>query len=238
MTTQPIALVLALATLLTPAAAAADARDPDAANDPFESVNRRVFWFNERLDRHLLEPVAIAWDWGVPDGVRMGLRNVSETLAFPADFANNALQGKPGNAMEASARFVVNASLGIGGFWDVASNFDIEAHPEDFGQTLGVWGVPEGPYLVLPVFGPSSPRDAVGRVGDAATSVHAYLLPWTVTASITAADTTNRRSMWIEEVRENRARAFDYYVFVRNAHQQHRRYEVRDGAEDPGDPLL
>jgi phospholipid-binding lipoprotein MlaA len=217
--------------------------DPDRSevgitNDPWEGMNRGIFRFNETLDRYLLEPVATGWDFVFPDLVQTSIRNVTNNLRFPIIFVNNVLQLKPEAAAQDVARFVVNSTVGIAGVWDPARRIGLEANDEDFGQTLGYWGVPPGPYLVLPFFGPSSPRDALGLAGDVGVvygSWFAVGIPIYVTAAITAVDVVNRRSLLLEEIREEREAAFDFYVFVRNAYIQNRARRVADEAEKAPD---
>ena len=135
--------------------------------DPWEPMNRGVWWFNDRVvDRFFLEPVAIAWDFVLPDQVQTSLKGVYENTRFPIFFVNNLLQLKPHDAAVDIGRFVVNTTVGLGGIWDPATRIGLEKSDEDFGQTLGYWGVPAGPYLVIPILGPSSGRDAIGSAVD------------------------------------------------------------------------
>lgn len=202
--------------------------------DPWEGMNRGTFWFNERLDRYALEPVATAWDWVFPERVETSISNFFDNLGMPIVFVNDLLQAKPVAASQDVGRFAVNTTLGIAGFFDPASRFGIPENDEDFGQTFGRWGCPPGPYLVLPLLGPSSVRDAFGRVGDAAATVYAYFVPWTVTAGMTAVATANVRASLLEEIRQDREESLDFYVFVRNAYLENREHRVRD--EAPSEP--
>ena len=205
--------------------------DADDLNDPWEGMNRGIFWFNEKTDKYFLEPFAKVWDFLLPDIAQRGLRNVADNARFPIIFANNLLQAKPVAAAEDVGRFVVNTTVGLAGLWDPAKHWGLEGNNEDFGQTLGYWGVPTGPYLVLPFLGPSSPRGAVGLAADSAAQVYPYFIPFWVSATITGTNLVNRRSLLIEEIRENRASAFDFYVFVRNAYVSYRRNLVNDEKE-------
>lgn len=227
--------------LLAPAPVAADpGSDPAAASpgaDPWESLNRGVFAFNEGFDRYLLEPVAVVWDRLLPDPVQTSIRGVYDHLRFPVIVVNDALQLKPVAVAEDIGRFAINSLWGLFGIWDAAALVDLEGNEEDFGQTLGYWGVPSGPYLVLPLLGPSSVRDAAGVAGNYGISYGTWFqvgIPLWASASITVVDVVNRRSLLIEEIREERAAAFDWYVFVRNAYLQNRERRVRDAVEtDP-----
>jgi phospholipid-binding lipoprotein MlaA len=240
--------VLAAAVCLLAAAGPARAEpDPEpvleagVTRDPWEGFNRRIFWFNLQLDRFVLEPVAIGWDAVLPDLVQRSVRNVYDHARFPILLVNDALQLKPEAMAQDIGRFAINTVWGVMGIWDAAALVDLPANDEDFGQTLGYWGVPSGPYLVLPFFGPSSPRDTVGLAGDAAIGYGAWFaagIPIYVSASITGVDVVNRRSLLIETIREEKAQAFDFYVFVRNAYIQNRERKVRDaveGVEEPDD---
>jgi phospholipid-binding lipoprotein MlaA len=225
-------------------AAAAPGSEPDpvleagVTRDPWEGFNRRIFWFNMQLDRFVLEPVAKGWDAVLPDRVQQSIRNVYDNARFPVLVVNDALQLKPEAVAQDIGRFAINTVWGVLGIWDAAALVDLHAHDEDFGQTLGYWGVPSGPYLVLPFFGPSSPRDAVGLAGDAAIGYGTWFaagIPIYISASITGVDVVNRRSLLIETIREEKAQALDFYVFVRNAYIQNRERKVRDAVEPKGE---
>jgi phospholipid-binding lipoprotein MlaA len=137
-------------------------------NDPYESFNRKVFALNESFDKHLMRPVAVFYTRAVPEPARDGLHNALTNLNLPVTFANDVLQGEAHRAVDTVGRFIVNSTIGIGGLVDVAQKTGIPEHSSDFGETLGVWGVGEGPFLVLPALGPSNPRDAVGYAADIA----------------------------------------------------------------------
>jgi phospholipid-binding lipoprotein MlaA len=230
-------LGLAAWLLALPAGAAADAKLLDAGGtDPWEGFNRRIFWFNMQLDRFVLEPAGIAWDTVLPDVVQTSIRNVYDNLRFPVLVVNDALQLKPEAVAEDIGRFLINSIWGVGGLWDAAALAGLEANDEDFGQTLGTWGVPSGPYLVLPFFGASSPRDTLGLAVDAGIGYGAWFgvgIPIYLSVTITGADIVNRRSLLIDEIREEKAAAFDFYVFVRNAYTQNRARRVEDALETP-----
>ena len=230
-------LVLAVA-IAAPAMADSHANDTDdsAPNDPWEGFNRGIFAFNEKLDIWFLRPVAIGWDTVVPDPIETGLRNVFSNARFPVIFVNNLLQGKPKAAGEDLGRFFLNTWLGVGGLFDPAKEIGLPGNNEDFGQTLGYWGVPAGPYLVLPFLGPSSPRDAVGIAADSATLVHPYFVVWYVSAAITATNVVNTRARYIEQIDEERQAALDFYSFQRNAYVSYRENLVNDREGDDTDP--
>lgn len=150
---------------------------------------------------------------------------------------NDLLQWKPKDAGVDVARFGVNTTVGVLGFFDPATGWGLERHDEDFGQTLGVWGVPSGPYLVLPFLGPSDPRDAGGLAVDSALSVTPWFVDWWILAAARVGETVNTRSLILDEVREAKRSSVDYYSFVRNAYFQRRRALIADtaapGVENP-----
>ena len=136
--------------------------------DPYEDFNRQMFAFNESLDKAVVEPVAYGYRAVTNEPVREGVGNFASNLSEPLTFVNHVLQGKLPDAGATFGRFVLNTTIGIAGVFDPASSLGIARTNEDFGQTLGVWGVQSGPFLVLPVLGPTTPRDLVGRGGDVA----------------------------------------------------------------------
>ena len=212
----------------------------EGPGDPWEGFNRKIFWFNDKLDIYLLRPIAIGWDFVLPDLVQTGIRNVFQNARFPIIFLNDMLQAKPVQMGQDLGRFVVNTTVGIGGLWDPAKRIGLTGNNEDFGQTLGYWGVPPGPYLVLPILGASNPRDTVGLAADAATMVHPYFLVWYISAAITTTNLINTRARYIEAIDENRASALDFYAFQRNAYMALRENLVNDyqPTADPQDDDL
>lgn len=200
-------------------------------HDPLEPVNRKIFWFNDQVDIYVLEPVAEGWNAITPEPVQRSIANFFANLDVPLAFVNNLLQGKFAASASDVGRFAVNTTVGVAGLFDPASSWGFEQHVEDFGQTFGRWGVPAGPYLVLPFFGPSNPRDGVGRVGDAAMRVYPFFAPPYVSPFATGTEFINARARALDEVREAKATALDYYTLVRNAYIQRRQALVNDGVE-------
>jgi phospholipid-binding lipoprotein MlaA len=196
--------------------------------DPFERVNRGIFRFNEKLDGWFFEPVAIGWDFVMPKRVEICIGNFFTNLVYPVRLANDVLQLKPVKAVEDTGRFVTNTIVGIGGFFDPATSAGIPRHDEDFGQTLGRWGVPPGPYLVLPIVGPSNPRDGVGLAVDSVFAVETFFVSFPILLSAAAVNAVNDRALTLEQVRAERAAAFDFYAAVRTGYSQFRESRVHD----------
>ena len=207
--------------------------DDELVWDPWEPMNRGIWAFNDTLDAWLLEPVAIGWDFVLPRRVQLCIDNFFSHLVLPVRIANDLMQLKPVKALEDGGRFVVNTLVGVGGLFDPASAGGIPRHDEDFGQTLGHWGVPPGPYLVLPLLGPSNPRDGMGLVVDGAMAIQSFFVSFPILAGAAVVDAVNTRSLTIEEVRAEREAAFDFYVAVRAAYTQYREHRVYDRSDEP-----
>ncbi|MBW2242234.1 MAG: VacJ family lipoprotein [Deltaproteobacteria bacterium] len=191
--------------------------------DPYQGFNKSIFRFNEGLDRMVLEPVAKGWDWALPGFAKTGVGNFFDNLRMLRTMLNDLLQGKPTRSGIDVGRFAVNTTIGIVGLFDPATPMGIPHYEEDFGQTLGVWGLGPGPYFQVPFFGPYSGRDLAAFPVDFVTVPSAY--------GITVIDIINTRATYLEEIAENRESALDYYVFVRNAYLQNRQRRVMDGEE-------
>lgn len=208
---------------------AVEDRHPD---DPWEGFNRRVFAFNEAVDRAVLRPVARGYRTVTPQPVQTGVGNFFSNLGEVRTALNSLLQGKPANAGLATSRFVINSTVGIAGLWDFATHMGITVEDEDFGQTLGVWGVSEGPYLVLPFLGPSTVRDTAGLPLDTVTYPLYYVEDDKVRYGLTALRVVDMRAGFLDQEELIRG---DRYVFIRDAYLQRRRFEVSDGelGDDP-----
>lgn len=226
-----ISVALAVLAMLAGCAgrAAVEERHPD---DPWEGFNRRVFVFNEAIDRAVLKPVARGYRTVTPQPVQTGVGNFFSNLGEIRTALNSLLQGKPANAGLSTSRFLINSTVGIGGLWDFATHMGITADEEDFGQTLGAWGVGEGPYLVLPLLGPSTVRDTSGLPLDAYTYPLTYVDDDKVRYGLTALRIVDARAGFLEQEELIRG---DRYVFIRDAYLQRRRFEVSDGelGDDP-----
>lgn len=199
-----------------------------AQGDPLEPMNRQILRFNDGLDRYAIEPVSKAWDYVLPDFVQHAIRNAFDNLRFPIDFANDVFQLDMNQAGICLARFLVNSTVGIAGFMDPASTIGLHRKPEDFGQTLGFWGVPPGPYLMLPFFGPSNIRDGVGLIVDTGLRAIGFFIPLAASFALTGADALNRRSLIRDQFDSERRASLDWYVSVRNAYSQYRANLIAD----------
>lgn len=211
---------------------ASQVADDSDSEDPWEGFNRSMFWFNEKADIYALRPVAVGWDWLMPQIVQTGFKNIFANIRFPVHFANNLFQAKPMEATRHLGRFLLNSTMGLGGMLDPATAIGLDARNEDFAQTLGYWGVPAGPYLVLPFIGPGSPRHTVGRAADTFSQPISYFVPFYIWAGVGATNVINTRARFIEEIDENRRTALDFYVFQRNAYMSYRENQVGDSEED------
>jgi phospholipid-binding lipoprotein MlaA len=198
--------------------------------DPWEGLNRKTYAFNDALDRAVLKPVAQGYQRITPVVVQHGVNNFYDNIDDVATSLNNFLQGKPLQGLSDAGRFVVNTVLGIFGLWDVATPLGLEKHNEDFGQTLGVWGLPPGPYLVLPLLGPSSARDAPARVVDPAWYYADKVDPERLYWGLWGLEKVRTRANLLKAESILDAAALDKYTFTRDAWLQRRRAQVYDGS--------
>jgi phospholipid-binding lipoprotein MlaA len=217
------------ATTISAAGMAAAAAGEDFDEDPFEGFNEKMFWFNrEVLDRYLLKPLATGWDFVLPDPVQRGVHNFFDNLSVVRRVVNNSLQLKLTGAGTELARFGINSTIGLVGFFDVAKDaFGIEQRDEDTGQTFGVWGMGPGPYLVLPFLPPLTIRDGVGYAFDAAMTPYTYFIPWWGTVAGTATNTVNERSLNLDRFERVAESTVDLYGAVRNACLQRRAAAIK-----------
>ena len=197
--------------------------------DPLEPFNRGVSTFNDNLDKYALKPVAEGYQDYVPSPVRTAVGNFFSNVSDVYSAANNLMQGKPSRAAEDTMRVAINSVLGIGGLIDIATPAGLPKYKEDFGQTLGVWGVPSGPYLVLPLFGPSSVRDASGMVVDRFMDPTTYISPWYAGLSLTGVRIVDGRAQLLGASSLIEAAALDKYAFLRDSYMQRRQYLIYDG---------
>ncbi len=197
--------------------------------DPLEGYNRAMTWFNDKLYYWVLKPAARGYKFVMPEPVRIGIDNFFYNLGFPARFANNFLQLKFKRAGVETLRFVVNTTVGVAGLLDPAKAWlGLSSYPEDFGQTLGRYGVGSGFHLVLPVFGPSNIRDAAGRVADAFLNPVNYLDDTDEVIAASSVETVNHTSLHIGDYEAITSGALDLYIFLRDGYEQHRAKEIKE----------
>ena len=203
---------------------------PPHAQDPWESYNRNMYRFNMALDRAVLKPAAETYQSVLPEPARIGISNFYSNIEDVSNTVNNILQGKVDAGLADLGRFLINSTLGVGGLIDIATPAGIEKSNEDFGQTLGVWGVPSGPYFVIPFLGPSSARDAPARYFDPRFFYDRDISNVFVRNSLLALDIVRSRASVLraDKVLEE-AGAIDEYAFVRDAWLQRRLNQVYDG---------
>lgn len=213
--------------------------------DPWENWNRKVHSVNESLDAYAIKPVAEAYRWITPSFVDVAVTNVFSNIDDIGVTINDTLQGKFLQSGLDLSRFIVNTTVGIGGLIDVASMVDLDKHDEDFGQTLGYWGVPAGPYIVLPIIGPSSARGFVGLVGDAAmdpTSYFTFYIPGStfyISAATNSVKYTDIRADLIgTDTTAKEAAVFGEYEFYRDAYLSKRESLVADEVDSDENDLL
>lgn len=198
--------------------------------DPYEKLNRQVFEFNDKLDAHVMKPVAETYQKVVPSMVRTGVSNVLGNLGDVWSTVNQLLQGKMGNTVEMTMRVLTNTFFGIGGLFDQATELGLERRSEDFGQTLGRWGVPPGPYIVLPLLGPSDARDTLATPVDLYASLDTQLTSGTSGAvGVSVLKVVNTRANLLGASQLLNEVALDRYSFLRDAYQARRRSQVYDG---------
>lgn len=203
--------------------------------DPWERGNRKVFAFNEGVDRYLVRPVARGYVAVTPSGVRQMVGNFFGNLRLPWSATNSLLQGKPRDSGRNLSRFLVNSTVGLLGLFDPASKFGIHEQQEDFGQTLAVWGVSQGPYLVLPFIGPSSVRDGFGGGVDGYLSANSYYVRTESEYRPQILELIDLRAQLLQ-IEGFVADAYDPYIFMRDAYRQRRIHAIHDG--DPPPELL
>jgi phospholipid-binding lipoprotein MlaA len=222
---------LAIAALALLAGCAGATDGAEHPGDPYEASNRAALERNLFLYDTAIEPVVRAYRRSLPDALRQGLSNAFDNLATPRILVNDLLQAEWQRAAETFGRFLINSSIGFAGLFDRAAQMGIARHDEDFGQTLAVYGAEETPYLVLPLIGPSNPRDAVGHVVDLALDPINYLLfPVAFAANLTGS-TMERFARDPDTLETLRLESIDVYATLRGAYAQQRAHEIRNGAQ-------
>jgi phospholipid-binding lipoprotein MlaA len=224
--------------LLTMAGCATVPRDPAARaefkanNDPIEPLNRRIFAVNLGLDRVLIKPLAKGYRWALPDWIRDTLRHALDNLNEPVVMANCLLQARFKSAAITGGRFILNSTFGVGGLADVTTDWEMPKQVGDFGQTLWSWGTPGGPYLVIPLFGPSNPRDGIGQGVDMYIDPFRYVpahfdYPPAFTTGRVVVDGIDQRERSIDELDVIQHDSIDYYASLRSLFRQNREAELR-----------
>jgi phospholipid-binding lipoprotein MlaA len=214
-----------------PAPGAAPAAAAENFNDPYEDTNRAIFGFNQTVDKNVLVPVANAYRTVVPPPMRQSLHDFLRNLNGPVIFANDVLQGDPNLAAKTLARLAVNTTIGVGGLFDVATRIGIPYHTNDFGITLAHWGFVAGPYVIVPILGPSNPRDLVGQVADSYMDPADYFATshrvWAAVVARTVTSGIDERSRNIKTLAEIEKTALDYYATIRSLYRQRREAQIR-----------
>lgn len=241
--TLRLSVILLTGFLVTACASAPDANDPEAVaeyneiNDPIEPFNRVMFEFNRGLDTMLLRPAATLYRGFVPPPIQDLVGNFLNNLKSPVVLLNDVLQGEGDRAMNTLSRFAINSTVGILGLGDPATDMGYPDHGEDFGQTLATWGMGEGPYLVLPILGPSNPRDAVGKVVDTLTDPIWHYAQNTDKEYIPnerlVAETIEFRARNMEAIDDLEKTSLDYYAAIRSLYRQVRADEIKNGGPIP-----
>ena len=221
-------VIVILLALLVTACAARNATEQEETPDPIERVNRGIYRFNVFADTWVLRPVARGYQWVFPPLMRTGFNNFFENLNTPVDALNGFLQGKFRQGFSDVGRFLMNTTFGLAGFLDPATHAGLNKHDEDFGQTLGVWGVPEGPYIMVPLFGPRTFRSGIGNVVDLFTSPLYSIDESSIRWGLFIAYQIHTRSTLLGVDRQVKE-AFDPYAFIRDAYLQNREYLLYDG---------
>ena len=217
--------------------ASTDRSDFGLERDRFRRINQASHNFNAKLDRYLIRPSARTYDRVVPDKLQRRTTNFFVNLRGPIDISNNLLQGKFKFGFSGIGRLLINSTIGLGGLFDPATRIGLPRHAEDFGQTLAVWGIPAGPYIVLPIIGPSNARDFAGTV-----------LGWQIHPAVQHEDNSTRNALVVLEIVDTRARllvrdrsldvSIDDYTHRRDAYEQEREFQIYDGNPPDEDELF
>ena len=210
-----------------------DVAEEESEVDPYEGVNRKIFVFNKTLDDYVAAPISDAYLWVTPQFVQTGIANFFSNLKDINVVLNDVMQGKLEQGAQDTGRFAVNTTIGLAGLFDVATELGLEKHEEDFAQTLAVWGVPQGPYLVLPIIGPATSRGVPGGIFDTAANPATYVgLPIQLVQMLNARANATGALKFIDEA------ALDPYVFTRESFLQYREHLITDGESEIGGDTL
>ena len=231
-----LALLLCCCGCATTQSSSPTADDADTDNDPAEGVNRAIFKANLAADHAVMRPVAQAYADHVPEVVQTGIHNVVQNLKQPAVAVNDLLQGNVNQAWQSVQRLAVNTTVGAAGIVDVAAKWGLPPHKADFGQTLAVWGVGEGPFVELPLLGPSNPRDALGTAVDMALNPLTFVggAPATYAGVATGgANLVDARAQHLQDLDALERNSLDYYATLRSVSRQHREAEISAAKQPP-----
>ncbi len=236
-TSMALMVALALFALMTGCATTQSANVGEADTDPLETVNRPIYWANDFIDQTIGEPVATAYAEYTPSPIRTGVSNFLDNVTYPNVILNSFLQGKADQGFQDIHRFFVNSTFGLLGVFDMATPLGLHAHDEDFGQTLGVWGMDEGAYLVLPFIGPNALRDTPNLGVSTVTNILFYVSnPFIIPIAILGF--VDKRARVHDAVAFRDKTAVEPYLFTREAYRQHRTFMIHDGNPPLEDPAL
>jgi phospholipid-binding lipoprotein MlaA len=200
--------------------------------DPLEPINRKIFEFNRVVDGLILEPFANLYNMTVNENVKLSISSFLSNLGEPVTFTNDCFQGKGEKSLEAFSRFMINTIFGLFGLFDVAEKLGMPRHQEDFGQTLAIWGIPSGPYLVVPLLGSSTPRSLTGRLTDFYLSPYNYYMVHYDRRQYIyvrlGMDTLVKRAQYAGDIKNFRENSLDFYAAVRSFYLQNQRVQVQD----------
>ena len=222
-----LASVLVVLLVCLPQAKVYAEEEPRKNVDPLEAINRPIYHFNDFADRYVLRPAGKGYNFVVPRVARTGIANFFDNITYPVTIVNDVLQGKGAQAWDDTLRFFINSTFGVFGFMDLATGQGLVRHDEDFGQTFATWGIPSGPYIVLPLLGPSTIRDGIGILGNVQVNPLVQYDNSSVRDKLLILWTVETRAALIgpdEAMRE----AFDPYIFLRDAYLQNRQFLIED----------
>ena len=222
------AIAIALATLCMAGCASQNAKSKPDPRDPWERVNRVSYNVTDKLDRAVVKPAAKGYKAVTPDFVETGVSNFFDNITYPRVFLNDLLQAKFNSALHDTGRFLLNTTIGVGGLFDPATSAGLEKNDEDFGQTLGKWGMPSGPYVFIPLLGPSTVRDAFGRIPDQFTDPSIYIDSSSVRYGLLGLELLDGRARLLEAEKALNG-VYDRYAILRSVYLQQREYKVHDG---------